>query len=768
MAATGALKAEADAAPAEDGLSPEATKPETKAAPKKEMNLEERLKALVDRKQEEADKRVQKRSVIEQEWIRDLRQYNGDYEPDTLQQLKDENRSELFVNQTRPKTDACAARLFDMMFPTDERNFGILPTPVPTLAEMATEGIEKAKAMAPAANAALTQGDPAQAEAVAQQANSLAAAAEKAKADLAEARKRADAMEDEIDDQLTECQYAAEVRECIEEACKLGTAVMEGPVIHHAVRQVWRKAPQTDSDGQVDPSTSQSGWVLEMVPDKRPAYYRVPLEEFFPEMVRSPRESQDFYRRRLLNVSQMRDLSKRPQFNADAIREIIKEKPQGTTPTLITQLRQLAGKTNDPDLERYHVWEYRGALSGEDLRDLAEYFGKDKKAFEDIDPLVDVPAVLWFCQGKPLFFAIHPLDSGEPIYSVFTFAKDDSSMFGRGIPRLMRDPQDALGAGWRMMMDNAGLASGPQVEIDTDILEPADGNWELAPRKVWKRKAGASAKPGIVVHNIDSHQGELANVITLAKQFCDDETSMPLIAQGEQGAHPTNTAHGMSIIMNSVNVVFRRLVKNFDDQITTPNMRRLYHWNMQFNQRDEIKGDFQVDARGSSVLLVREIQSQNLLNIAQNWAGHPILGKFLLDHGLPAARKAVQSMMINADEILITDQQLKELVAQEAEAAKTAPPDPVVQRMQLQLELEDKQHQNRMQELAASHDNEMIKFAAASNIAWDKLQAMLQDKRDERASKERGLAAEIGMSMRQDRQAAITRQPMPSSGGAIA
>ena len=40
------------------------------------------------------------------------------------------------------------------------------------------------------------------------------------------------------------------------------------------------------------------------------------------------------------------------------------------------------------------------------------------------------------------------------------------------------------------------------------------------------------------------------------------------------------TAMGMAMLMNAVNVVFRRVVKNFDDDMTMPNISRLYDWNM--------------------------------------------------------------------------------------------------------------------------------------------------------------------------------------------
>jgi hypothetical protein len=54
--------------------------------------------------------------------------------------------------------------------------------------------------------------------------------------------------------------------------------------------------------------------------------------------------------------------------------------------------------------------------------------------------------------------------------------------------------QRVLNASVRAMMDNAGLSSGPQIVIDGDVIEPADGNgnsYELTPRKVWRKIMGA-------------------------------------------------------------------------------------------------------------------------------------------------------------------------------------------------------------------------------------------------------------------------------------
>ncbi len=100
--------------------------------------------------------------------------------------------------------------------------------------------------------------------------------------------------------------------------------------------------------------------------------------------------------------------------------------------------------------ERYVVWEYHGPLPVENLRELAELMGDDSLlediGIEDdkIDPLMEVPCQIWFCDTYLLKLGIHPLDSGDPIYSVFCLERDEAGIFGFGIPYLMRDPPNPL------------------------------------------------------------------------------------------------------------------------------------------------------------------------------------------------------------------------------------------------------------------------------------------------------------------------------------
>jgi hypothetical protein len=502
-------------------------------------------------------------------------------------------------------------------------------------------------------------------------------------------------------------------------------------------------------------------YVLQTRDSKRPVFWRVDPWSFFPDMDSTSMEDcGSTFERHLLNAKQLRDLAKMPGFDKDAIRRLLRDRPRSSTPTYVSDLRSITGAYHDATTDRYHVWEYHGPLTAEDMADLARATGKQDMLAElesgETDPLDELNVIIWFCQGEILKVGEHPLDSADPLYSVFCLEKDEASIFGFGLPYIMRDSQKSLNAAWRSMMDNAGLSSGPQVEINTEVLEPANGSWALEPRKIWKRKAGAPINaPGIQVYNIDSRQAELAGIIELSRRNIDDETNLPVIAQGEQGSHVTQTAHGMSILMNSVNVVFRRIVKNWDDDMTTPNIRRIYDWLMQFSAKPHIKGDYQIDARGTSVLLVREMQSANLLAFLMNFAAHPVLSKFVKDEGLPALRRLVQTMMIPSDEVVISDEAYAQ--AQANAAQNPAPPDPKIVEIEARMNLVMQEFENNRQIAEYNRETELMKMAATMNVSLEKLKATLMDNQRERESKERQFAAE----------AALTRQVGPSGGGSF-
>lgn len=697
------------------------------------------VQGLIDLLWREANDRVGFRMILEQRWIEDLLQYHGQYDEATVRELKAAGKSQLYINLTRAKTDTLEARLYDLLFPSDDRNYSIAPTPVPELSNGARLTVNRLMAAAKQATMAEQAGDQQMAQQVVKEANELAEGMKQAQAEMDEAKGRAEAMQAEIDDQLVECEYPSQSREVIHEACMLGTGIMKGPIITGKPQKSWKQVGPAAGRN----STAMTEWKLTDTQQNKPGFTWVDIWSFFPDMrARRLEDSEGNFERHLFNDKQLRALAKVPGFDREAVARLLSSGSREIVPTFLTDLRSITGAAQTASISNglFHVWEYHGPITAQQCADIGLHMGKADLYAEyenaDVDPLQELNVVMWFCQNEMLMFSEHPLDSGETVYSAFTLCRDPGCIFGLGVPRLTADPQKAYAAAWRMMMDNAGLSSGPQIVIDESVVEPVDFDWSLKARKLWRRKASApNGRPAFETMEIESYQAELTAIIGLAAQAMDDQSNIPRMQPNESGPAPQNTASGLAMLLTYANVDVRRIVKNWDDQMTTTNIRRIYHWNMQFSPKNYIKGDYCVNARGASHLIVKDLQAQNLSTFAVTYSTHPRFGDWLKEQ--PIIKAIANSNMLSSAEVLNTKDEVDKL-RKEREAAPP-PPDPA-------MELEKLRHENRMKELEFERETAMQSQAAAQNADEEIERLKVEDHREDRASDERKFAGEAAMT----------------------
>lgn len=765
---------------------------------------------IVNDLQRMADEAVSQRSTIEERWMEDLRQFHGIYDDTVANKLNDPDnaRSKSFINITRPKTNAWAARLGDMLFPNDERNWGIDPTPVPMLTRAAKDIAAEAEQMEAQAAAAVEannaqideqgQADPAlgaAAEKVAMLAKGLRDREKATQREIEIAKKACVLMEREIDDQLTEARYPSQCRAVIDDMCKLGVGILKGPIVKDHGRKIWQAI-----SGE---AAANDDGMFELVPDESAAfmYRRVNPWHFFPDPAAETIDDAEYtLERHLPNKKRLRRLAREMGFDEQAVRKLLKEGPnKGTShssnpsTSYMANLRSLEGDTGSADIklldDRYVVWEFYGALETEQVETLIRAMGRydDAAAFaKEADPMNPLMVRVFFCDGYLLKIEEdYLLDSGETLYSVGTFEKSESSIMGGvGVPRLMRHEQAMLNAAVRMMLDNAALAVGPQIVIDKEGVEPENGSWKLTPRKIWQRikvaGRGDDRIPPFETHDIPMNQAMLAAIVEMALKFVDEAVAMPILAQGDQGQHVTQTMGGMSMLFNQANVVFRDAVKNWDDNITAPTIGRAYHFNMQFSKKPEIKGDMKVEARGTSVLLVRETQTAQIMDILNNFSQHPVLGAAIKAYN--CMRLLLQAMSINPNDVLLEEEEYLEKMAQMAEAGPASPEEIKAQSSLQIVELENASRE-RVAEMGLKAaemrmNGELAKLASNENVSLAQIQAMFKSKeldanvrlgtkQLDNQSKERALAVEVSMERENQRRAEERGLEPTGSGGAI-
>lgn len=636
-------------------------------------------------------------------------------------------RSTVYIGLTRQKSNAAEARLSDILLPTDENNWGIQPTPKPELARMM---MDQSAAVDPETGGPLTLNalNPQTGEMgpTPVKKSDIAMAAEKV------AREAAKAMSETIEDQLTECDYNAEVRKVLHDAAVMGTGVLKGPIVMNRTRRSWQPVVD-EATGQParDPSTGATVYELVQIEEKKPASFRADPRFVWedPDCGDDVQNGKGIYELERLTRKAVRDLAKQPGYLADQLAAVLEEGPQRSP--MLTETTQVDGPAqNNFQKNTFDVWHYTGELNVEDMQAAGLEFG------EEVDPLIGVSGCVVMINNTVVKVYLNPMESGELPYDFYAWEKITDSPRGYGIPYLMRSPQRVINAAWRMMMDNAAICAGPQIIIKKGKIEPEDKNWTLYARKVWVFNGDGteSAADAFTQVEFEMHQSELQNIINLGVQLADAETSTPMITQGEQGAAP-ETVGGMQMLLNSANVVLRRLVKQFDDYVTKRHIRRYYDYNMAYNPDDKIKGDMEVDARGSSALLVRDIQNQAFTNLLAAGA-NPVYGKYIDPKKL--FEKALAAQHVQPQDIMKTDDQIK---AEEDAAAQNPPQDPRIQaamitaegrakesaaraegdlsEIELRREIAQQNHAYQLERLAAERELALLKYATEQKITLD-------------------------------------------------
>jgi hypothetical protein len=734
-------------------MDPQAQQPESEELdPQQERErLAERLQAFGHSMSQQRDEWIRSRYSygVDKRWLEDEDQYNAKDNinkaasqmmtsveqgyPVTTQGAKP-HRSTVYIGLTRQKTNAAEARVADILLPTDDRNWGIQPTPQPSLLAVTRDERMAADRDTGQPMTHPETGQPLRMKDI-------------GRAAMQVARDKAKAMQTEIEDQLVECDYNSEVRKMIHNAAVLGTGVLKGPVVTNRTRKAWQ--PYRDLEG------NQIHQIV-IMEEISPASFAVDPRNVWPDPACGDNihNGKGIYEREQLTSRQVRDLAKQPGFMKEQLRKVLEEGPKKSA--TFQELKD--DEQRDIARDVYEMWTYWGEVDHDDLESAGIKLGEK-------DELRSVSACVVVINSTVVKAYLNPLEGGDLPYDFYVWERVADSVWGYGIPYLMRAQQKVLNAAWRQMMDNAGVSSGPQIIIKAGAIQPADKQWQLTSRKIWFATDDIDdVRKAFTAVEFNSYQAELANIIKMAMELADQETGVPTIMQGEKGAAP-DTVGGMQMLMNSANVVLRRLVKQFDDMVTRPHIRRYYDYNMMYNENEEIKGDFSIDARGSSALLVRDIQNQAFLNLLAAGA-NPVYGPYLDTQKL--FEKALQAQHIDPTEVLKSEDEL-EKIKEAAGQPQQAEQDPALAVAQLRgdIELQKAQVQNqgdmaelqlrqqiaqqahdlKMAELQMNREIEMLKMANEQNLSLETIKAKLADTAIKERGKKELYAAEQNLKM---------------------
>jgi hypothetical protein len=584
----------------------------------------------------------------EQRWLRQYHNYRGLYGADT--QFRDSEQSRAFVKITKTKVLAAFGQILEILFQGNKFPLAVEPTEQPDgISEYAHSepgnpnaqnefnsdqeeespyGYEgDGKELPPGATLQDILGGLTEKFEGAQLVPGPAPDATKMP-QIEPAKIAASNMEKAILDQIDETDGHIALRKTILEMCMLGHGVIKGPFSIEKTIHDWKKNEETDK--------------MEYTPlhVKMPGISWVSVWNSFPDPdAKSMKDAEWHIERHRMSRSQLRELGKRPFFRKDAIGRVLDNSPNYVDQWWEYKLRDAPVNVSRA---RYEVLEYWGVIDAK----LVESTGLDIGL--ELDTLDEVQVNVWLCNHEILRCVLNPFTPACIPYHASPYEEHEYQFWGVGVAENMEDSQEIMNAFARLAIDNAAIASNLVFDIDETSLVPGQ-DMKVYPGKIFRRQAG---QPGQAVFGLKFPNTftDAMNVFDRFRQIADESTGLPSYSHGQTGVtSTTRTSSGLSMLMGAAALNIKGVVKNIDDFILQPLGEGFFHWNMQFNEDDAIRGDLCIKARGTSGLMAKEIKSQRLMQFLQIGAGNPALAPFTnFEHIM---RELAISLDLDPDEV---------------------------------------------------------------------------------------------------------------------
>lgn len=559
-----------------------------------------------------------KKEGIEDQFFKNIDQARMTYDNRKLAAIKEIQGSEVFVGITDTKCRHAVAWIRDILQQPGVKPWGVEPTPVPELPPSIIENVNQQfikSMMDEMANEEAATGVPVNPQVLMESImEELPNLQDKVDKELkASAWRLCLAMEKEIDDKLVDgCWYQA-LDESLTDFVVLGTMIMKGPI----KRQ--RKVLKYAEDGSVTTETR--------VIDEYEA--RSPFDIYPQPDSTGPQDGYwfDKYAYRKLDLQQMVGLD---GMDTKAILAVLKEAGEGKFRewTNIESERAEREKNNTIgvyDTDLIDCLEYNGPVPGKLLSEHNVKIPKDQEDF-------DFDATVWMIGPHIIKAMINEDPLGRRPCSIAQFDENTKGWWGRGLPQLIEAEQTITNACARAIVNNVGMGSGPQVEINVDRLRGGDkGDMRLIPWKRWlTTNKLMQTGPAIQFWQPQMYADQILSVFSTFAKGADERSNIPAYAHGDsQVGGAGNTASGLSMLITQATRGIRNIIKNIDNKAISPSITYMFE-KLALDPKFQGKmGDVKLVAKGSSALVEKEqraIRMLEFLNATNNPVDYQIMG----------------------------------------------------------------------------------------------------------------------------------------------
>ncbi len=587
--------------------------------------------------------------AIEERLLRCFRQRKGIYDPEDLAHIQKFGGSQIYMMLTNSKCRTIESWIRDVMIPAGDKPWSLDPTPNPDIPgnsmdkirdQVASETVEIADYVGPEK---LTP------EMIDERIEQLRKAHEQEIKSVAV--KESDRIEKRIDDHFSEGGFYDELSKFIKDFSTYPAAFMKGPIVRRKKMLVWEEG-EGGSEGKRQPTLK---WQY-----KR-SWKRVsPFDIYLAPAAMSVQDGYliERHRYRQSDIMKMKGV---PGFNTASINEVLMEYNSGSLKDWLwtdQEMATLEGRPNeqeDPDA-LIEAIEFHGDIPG---RLLIEWGVDEKKIDNPADP---VPAVCILVGRWVIMARINEDPFGEKPYYSASFDSSNDSVWGEAPPEIMEDCQRACNAFARSTINNAAIASGPQVEVQRDRLDPGENPQRVYPWKLWFTKSDTLG------HNREAIRFFQPNMMTdkLMKAYeyfftqAGEQLGVPAYEQGLGGAASGagKTAHGLSMLMNAASKIIKDAILDIDTKVIKKIVYNTWIHTVMYDEDVDYRGDINIIARASEYLIVQDMlqaRRQEFLAITNNDSDMAIIG---LEGRAKVLREIAKGLKMT-DNIVPDDQDLQ-------------------------------------------------------------------------------------------------------------
>jgi len=574
---------------------------------------------------------------IEYIMLDSMRQRNGEYDAAKRKQISSVGGSDIFMMLTEVKCRAAESWLRDILMDTGTPPWDLKPTPIPAIDPSREAAIQESLAQEILKTI--------QAEGMAPTPEQTDQLKEVLAQDfrfklLQEAQNRADQMKIKIDDQFAQGGWADAFNDFITDLVTFPCAFLKGPVVRRQRVLGWA----TGADGST---------VAEPTERLAPEFERVDPFRIYPEpKITNINEGYLFEHHPLSRMS-LADLIGVPGYDDEAIRKVLEI---GNVSSWINEDVELVKN----DLERkfysyrsptetFDVLEFWGKVSGKMLRE----WGLPET--EVPDEAQEYDANVWLSGNYVLKAVLNYDPLGEKPYAKTSFIKSPGAFWGKSIPEILKDVQSVCNAAARALVNNMGIASGPQVEVNLERIPPNEDITQIHPWKIWQvtnDPLGSNA-PAVRFNQPTDNANTLMAVYERFSRLADDHSGIPAYVYGDMNVQGAGrTASGLSMLMGSAGKGIRQIVMHIDNDIVKNMVRRQFIYNMRYDEDEAIKGDAEIVPMGAVNLAVKEtvmVRRIEFLNATANEFDMGIVGK---EGRAAILREVAKSLQMPVDEIV--------------------------------------------------------------------------------------------------------------------